>query len=68
MGIEENLKESFKKVKEDVEGVKDELAFAMKRISHMETLLNRKAIKEISKSRKKKRRKSRKKKGKRSKR
>jgi hypothetical protein len=49
MGIEENLKTSFAKVKEDVEGVKDELAFAMKRISHMETMLNRKAIQEVSK-------------------
>jgi len=54
MGIEQNLKESFKKVKEDIEGVKDELAFAMKRISHMETMLSRKAISEVSKSGKKK--------------
>jgi len=50
MGIEENLKESFKKVKEDVEGVKDELAFAMKRISHIETMLSKKAIDDISKT------------------
>lgn len=54
MGIEQNLKESFKKVKEDVEGVKDELAFAMKRISHMETMLSRKAIREVSKGRSRK--------------
>ena len=54
MGIEENLKASFAKVKEDVEGVKDELAFAMKRISHMETMINRKAIREMSKPGKKK--------------
>jgi len=50
MSIEENLKASFAKVKEDVEGVKDELAFAMKRISHMETMLSRKAIQEVSRS------------------
>lgn len=59
MGIEENLKASFVKVKEDVEGVKDELAFAMKRISHIETMLSRKEITEMSSSGKK----SRKKKG-----
>jgi len=57
MGIEQNLKESFKKVKEDVEGVKDELAFAMKRISHMETMLSRKAIREVSKGRSRKKKK-----------
>jgi len=60
MGIEENLKTSFAKVKEDVEGVKDELAFAMKRISHVETMLSRKAIDDISKGKSK----SKKKKGK----
>jgi len=54
MGIEENLKASFAKVKEEIEGVKDELAFAMKRISHVETMLSRKAIEDISKSGKKK--------------
>ena len=57
MSIEENLKASFAKVKEDVEGVKDELAFAMKRISHIETMLSKKAIKEMSSSKKKSRKK-----------
>ena len=54
MGIEENIKESFKKVKEEIEGVKDELAFAMKRISHIETMLTNKEIKEMAKPEKKK--------------
>jgi len=42
------VKESFKRVKEDVEGVKDELAFALKRIAHIEELLNRQAIQQIA--------------------
>lgn len=46
---EKIIQESFKKVKEDVEGVKDELAFALKRIAHIEELLNRQAIQEITK-------------------
>jgi len=57
MGIEENLKASFAKVKEEIEGVKDELAFAMKRISHVETMLSRKAIKEMSQPEERKRKK-----------
>jgi hypothetical protein len=46
---EEIIKISFHKVKEDIEGVKDELAFALKRIAHIEELLNRQAIQELSK-------------------
>jgi len=45
---EQAIKESFKKAKEDVEGVKNELAFALKRIAHIEELMNRRAIEELS--------------------
>jgi hypothetical protein len=48
MMSEQIIKESFKKVKEDIEGVKDELAFALKRIAHIEGLLNKQAIEDLS--------------------
>ncbi len=36
MGFEHKIAKSFKKVKEDMEGVKNELAFALKRIAKLE--------------------------------
>lgn len=48
------IKRSFNAVKIDIEGVKDELAFAMKRISQLEATLNRFAIKEAVKPKPKK--------------
>ena len=60
MGFENHVKESFGRVKEDVEGVKNELAFALKRIAKIEELLNRQAIEQISKSRAKKKKSSQK--------
>lgn len=49
MSFEKKVKISFKKAKDDVEGLKNELAFALKRIAHIEENLNRRAIEEISK-------------------
>jgi hypothetical protein len=46
---ERALKNSFRKAKEDVEGVKNELAFALKRIAKIEDLLTRQAIEQTSK-------------------
>ncbi len=43
---------SFKRAKEDVEGVKNELAFALKRIAKLEEVLNRMAIEDIVKRKK----------------
>lgn len=52
---EERIREGFQKAKEDVEGVKNELAFALKRIAKIEEALTRQSIKEaIAKSVKKK--------------
>ena len=50
MAFEHKVKESFHKAKEDVEGVKNELAFALKRIARIEELLNKQAITRLSKS------------------
>ena len=49
MGFEENIITSFKKAKEDAEGVKNELAFALRRIAKIEEVLNRQALEKISK-------------------
>jgi hypothetical protein len=46
---EQKLKEAFGKAKEDVEGVKNELAFALKRIAKIEEILNKRVIEEIAK-------------------
>jgi len=58
MSFEDNVKLSFQKTKEDAEGIKDELAFALKRIAHLENLLNQRELIEVSselkKSKKKK--------------
>lgn len=51
---EQKLKESFAKVKEDVEGIKNELAFAIKRIARIEEKLSEIAIESFAKSKKKK--------------
>ena len=52
MGFENKVIESFKKVKEDSEGIKNELAFALKRIAKIEEVLNRQALEGIGKRRK----------------
>jgi hypothetical protein len=54
MSFEQKIKTSFKKAKDDIEGVKNELAFALKRIAHIEESLNRKAIEEIARQTSKK--------------
>jgi hypothetical protein len=51
---EGKVREGFKKAKEDVEGVKNELAFALRRIAKIEEVLNRKTMEDISKSSRKK--------------
>lgn len=51
---EEKIKIGFKKAKEDVEGVKNELAFALKRIAKIEEVLTRIAIKDSLKTSSKK--------------
>jgi len=45
---ERTIKRSFKKAKDDVEGVKNELAFALRRIAKIEEMLNKKAIEAVS--------------------
>jgi hypothetical protein len=44
MSFHRNVVKSFKKAKEDAEGIKNELAFALKRIAKIEEILNEKAI------------------------
>lgn len=41
---ESRLKEAFAKVKEDVEGVKNELAFTLKRVAKIEEILTKQAV------------------------
>lgn len=48
MSSEERIKEGFRKAKSDVEGVKNELAFALKRIAKLEEILTKRAIEGIS--------------------
>ncbi len=48
MVSERKLKEAFGKAKEDIEGVKNELAFALKRIAKIEEVLTKRAIESIS--------------------
>jgi len=43
---EDRIREGFRKAKEDVEGVKNELAFTLKRIAKIEEALTRQSIKE----------------------
>jgi len=47
MVSEAKIKEAFGKVKDDIEGVKNELAFALKRIAKIEDTLNKEAIEKI---------------------
>jgi hypothetical protein len=55
MGFEEKVQESFKKAKEDAEGIKNELAFIVKRVAKIEEVLNKMAIEgKMDYSRKKK--------------
>ena len=42
--IERNIKRSFDKVRTDVEGVKNELAFAIRRLAKLEAVLNERAL------------------------
>lgn len=44
MASEARLKEAFGKVKEDTEGIKNELAFALKRIAKIEEVLTKQAV------------------------
>ena len=48
MASEERIKEGFRKAKEDVEGVKNELAFTLKRIAKIEEVLTKMAIEKIA--------------------
>jgi hypothetical protein len=50
MSFEDNVKTSFQKAKEDMEGIKNELAFALRRIAKIEEVFNRQALREISDS------------------
>ena len=54
MVSEEKIRAGFKKAKEDVEGVKNELAFTLKRIAKIEEAMNKQMIQEIARSFKKK--------------
>ena len=44
MGFEHKVKISFKKAKEDAEGIKNEVAFLVKRIARIEEVLNKMAV------------------------
>lgn len=44
MGFEHKVKESFKRAKDDAEGIKNEVAFLVKRIAKIEEVLNKMAI------------------------
>ena len=54
MANESIIKASFQKAKDDVEGVKNELAFALKRIAKIEELLIKQAVTGIGKKAKSK--------------
>lgn len=55
MANEARIKSAFGKVKDDTEGIKNELAFALKRIAKIEEVLTKQAVKgNFSKSKKKK--------------
>jgi uncharacterized protein YwgA len=54
MGFKEKVQESFKKAKEDAEGIKNELAFMVKRVAKIEEVLNKLAINGQLDSKKKK--------------
>lgn len=54
MSFEYKVKESFKKAREDAEGIKNELAFALRRIAKIEEMLTKQALIGVSKSFKKK--------------
>lgn len=57
MANEERIKKAFARVKEDTEGIKNELAFALKRIAKLEDLITKNAVESIARkksSRKKK--------------
>jgi hypothetical protein len=55
MSFEHKVKKSFHKAKEDVEGLKNELAFALRRIAKIEETMNKQFIQAQSRSSKKKR-------------
>jgi hypothetical protein len=48
MALVHRIKESFQRAKDDVEGVKNELAFALKRIARIEEMLNKQTIEKLS--------------------
>ena len=67
MASEQKLKEAFRKVKEDIEGTKNELAFALRRIAKIEESMNRQALEKLARKsleRKSEKRKAKKKAGK----
>ena len=51
---EEKVKAGFKRAKEDVEGLKNELAFALRRIAKIEEVLNKQALEGLTGNRKSK--------------
>jgi hypothetical protein len=53
MVSEKIIKESFGKVKEDVEGIKNELAFALKRIAKIESTFFEDSLDSLKKNPKK---------------
>jgi hypothetical protein len=44
MAFHQAVKESFKKAKEDAEGIKNEVAFLAKRIARIEEVLNKMSV------------------------
>ena len=51
---EARIKQAFGKVKEDTEGIKNELAFALKRIAKIEEILTKQAVEGINQRARKK--------------
>jgi hypothetical protein len=57
MSFEKKVQESFKKAKDDAEGIKNEIAFLARRIAKIEESMIRKTVEENSKKRKAKKKK-----------
>ena len=54
---EARVAEGFRRAKEDIEGIKNELAFTLKRIARIEEVLTKRAIEESLKKHSKKKKK-----------
>lgn len=52
MSFEKKVQESFKNAKDDVEGLKNEVAFLVRRIAKIEEVLNKETIEKNSKKKK----------------